>query len=119
MAEKLEEVTDKGDLDIDDTLARIMNNVLVERERDDGVVRLVVENNDSTNADIEVTDIVTEDPGDVEGANVVEMDGEWFVKWTPTVESGSEASIEYKVNGDAEFDVQVEGIEDEKLTINA
>jgi DNA topoisomerase-6 subunit B len=119
MAEKLEEVTDKGDLDIDDTLARIMNNVLVEREREDGVVRLVVENNDSTNADIEVTDIVTEDPGDVEGANVVEMDGEWFVKWTPTVESGSEASIEYKVNGDAEFDVQVEGIEDEKLTINA
>ncbi|MFB6083677.1 MAG: DNA topoisomerase VI subunit B [Halorientalis sp.] len=119
MAEKLEEVTGKGELNIDDSLARIMNNVLIDREREDGTVRLIVENNDDTNADLEITDIVSEDPGEIEDANVVEMDGEYFVKWAPEVSAGEEASIEYSVDGDATFDVQVEGIEDEKLTINA
>jgi DNA topoisomerase-6 subunit B len=119
MAEKLEEVTGNGELNIDDSLARIMNNVLVDRERDGETVRLIVENNDDTNATLEITDIVSEDPGEVEDANVVEMDGEYFVKWTPEVTAGTEASIEYSVDGDATFDVQVEGIEDEKLTINA
>jgi DNA topoisomerase-6 subunit B len=119
MAEKLETVTGEGELNIDDSLARIMNNVLVEREYGEDTVRLVVENNDSTNADLEITDIVSVDPGEVEGANVVEMDGEYFVKWSTTVAAGEEAALEYGVNGDAEFDVSVEGIEDEKLTINA
>jgi len=96
-----------------------MNNVLVEREHGDDVVRLVVENNASTNAELEVTDIVSVDPGDVEDANVVEMDGEYFVQWSPTVKAGTTETLEYKVNGDAEFDISVEGIEDEKLTIDA
>jgi DNA topoisomerase-6 subunit B len=119
MADKLEDVTDEGELNIDDSLARIMNNVLVEREYGEDTVRLVVENNDSTNAELEITDIVSVDPGEVEGANVVEMEGEYFVQWSTTVEAGGEAALEYRVNGDAEFDVSVEGIEDEKLTINA
>ncbi len=119
MAEKLEEVTDEDELHIDDSLARIMNNVLVDRERDGETVRLIVENNDDTNATLEITDIVSEDPGEVEAASVVEMDGEYFVKWTAEVKAGTEASIEYSVDGDATFDVQVEGLEDEKLTINA
>jgi DNA topoisomerase-6 subunit B len=119
MAEKLSDVTGEGELHIDDSLARIMNNVLVERERGDDAVRLVVENNASTNADLEITDIVSADPGDVDGANVVEMDGEYFVKWQPTVSAGDRAALEYELNGDAEFEVSVEGIEDEKLTIDA
>jgi DNA topoisomerase-6 subunit B len=119
MAEKLEAVTGEGELNIDDSLARIMNNVLVEREYGEDTVRLVVENNGSTNADLEITDIVSVDPGEVPDANVVEMDGEYFVKWAPTVEAGGEAALEYSVNGDADFDVSVDGIEDEKLTINA
>jgi len=119
MAEKLEQVTGKGDLNIDDSLARIMNNVLVERELDDGTVRLTVENNDDTNADVDVTDIVTAEPADTNGATVVEMDGEWFVKWSPTVGAGETATLEYSVPGEAEFTVSVDGIEDEKLTVNA
>ena len=47
------------------------------------------------------------------------MDGEWFLKWSPTVESGGTETLEYDVDGDSEFDVSVEGIEAEKLTINA
>ncbi|MFC7020926.1 MULTISPECIES: DNA topoisomerase VI subunit B [Haloarcula] len=119
MARKLTEVTGNEELDIDDSLARIMNNVLVEREIEDGRVRLIVENNDDRNADVELTDIVTAEPRDTNGATVVEMDGEWFVKWSPTVGAGERAVLEYSVTDEAEFTVSVDGIEDEKLTVNA
>jgi DNA topoisomerase-6 subunit B len=118
MAEKLAEVTDSGELDIDTSLANILGNVLVEREVGDGTVALSVENNTDTNADVEVTDIVTAEPA-VDDATVVEMDGEWYVKWAPTVAPGETATLEYDVDGDATFDVAVDGIEDAKLTVNA
>ncbi|WP_254274234.1 DNA topoisomerase VI subunit B [Haloarcula marina] len=119
MAEKLTEVTGNDELHIDDSLARIMNNVLVEREFDGETVRLTVENNDDTNADVDLTDIVTAEPQDTNGATVVEMDGEWFVKWSPTVAAGESATLEYRVTDDAEFTVSVDGVEDEKLTVDA
>jgi DNA topoisomerase-6 subunit B len=118
MAEKLTEVTGSEELDIDDSLARIMNNVLVEREREGEKVRLVVENNDDTIADVEVTDIVTAEPTDTNGANVVEMDGEWFVKWSPSVGAGEREVLEYSADESAEFTVSVDGVEEEKLTVD-
>jgi len=118
MAEKLAEVTGEGELDIDDTLAHIMGNVLVERSVEDGTVELVVENNGDASADVEVTDIVTAEPAGAD-ATVVEMDGEWFVKWAPTVAPGERATLTYEVDGDAEFDVAVDGVAEEKLTVNA
>ncbi|MFQ3320068.1 MAG: DNA topoisomerase-6 subunit B [Natronomonas sp.] len=119
MAEKLSEVTERESLNIDDSLARIMNNVLVERTVDGSTVRLTVHNYGDTNVDPEITEIVTADPGDHDDATVVEMDGEWFLKWSPTVSGGEKATLEYDIDGDADFDVSVEGIEAEKLTINA
>ncbi|WP_436924304.1 DNA topoisomerase VI subunit B [Halosimplex amylolyticum] len=121
MAEKLTQVTGSDELDIDDTLARIMNNVLVERERDGDTVRLTIENNSDRAADVDITDIVAgSEPALANGdASVVEMDGEWFVKWSTSVSSGDEATIEYDVGDDAEFEISVEGLEEERLTIDA
>jgi len=119
MARKLSQVTGRESLDIDDSLARIMNNTLVERSVTDGGVTLTVQNHGSSNVDFELTDIVSEDPGEVDGATVVEMDGEWFVKWSVDVAGGDEERIEYQVSDDAEFDVAIEGVEAEKVTVNA
>ncbi len=119
MARKLSEVTGREPLDIDDSLARIMNNVLVERSVEDGRVELAVHNHGSTSAQLEVTDIVSEDPGDVDGATVVEMDGEWFVTWPVDVAGDDKTSITYEVSEDATFDVSVEGVAAEKITVNA
>ncbi len=119
MAEKLSEVTGREPLDIDDSLARIMNNVLVERTVDDSTVHLSVHNHGDRNVSPEITEIVTEDPGDVADATVVEMDGEWFLKWSPTVKSGGTETLTYEIDGTADFDISIEDIEGEKLTINA
>ncbi len=119
MAEKLAGVTGEQELDIDATLARIMNDVLVTREREEETVRLRVENNGDTNVDLEVTDIVTGEPAATNGATVVEMDDEWFLTWTPAVDSGETAVLEYELAGDAapEGPPSVDGIETEKLTV--
>ena len=121
MAEKLTEVTGNEELDIDDSLARIMNNVLVDREREGDTVHLTVENSSDRTAEIELTDIVAGSEPALENgdATVVEMDDEWFVRWSVSVASGEETTLSYGVDGEADFEVSVDGIEDERLTVNA
>ncbi|PSP68140.1 DNA topoisomerase VI subunit B [Halobacteriales archaeon QS_1_69_70] len=119
MADKLTEVTGHEPLDVEDSLARIMNNVLLERTVNGSTVELTVHNFDDTTVAGEVTEMVTADPGGVDDATVVEMDGEWFLKWDAEVQPGESATLSYSVEGDPDFDVSVEGIEPEKLTINA
>jgi DNA topoisomerase-6 subunit B len=120
MADKLADVTEREELQIDDSLARIMNNVLVERHVEDGHVKLVVENNSGTNESPDLTEIVSAEPTAVsDGARVVEMDGEWFIKWSPEVKSDSDTVLEYELASDSGFDLDVAGIEQEKLTVNA
>ncbi|MCT9097217.1 DNA topoisomerase VI subunit B [Haloarchaeobius sp. HME9146] len=123
MAEKVAHVTGRPQPNIDDAMARIMNNVLVDRETtvdgDTQTVKLVVENHSNTNESPDVTDIVDAEPQDVtDGATVVEMEGEWFIKWTPDVSSGDEAVLEYTVPADASFDLSVSEVEAAKLTVN-
>jgi len=120
MADKLSEVTGRPRPNIDGALARIMNNVSVEREVDGDTVTLVVENHSDRTEEPEITDIVSAEPSDLpEDASVVDLDGEWFVSWEPSVPAGESVELTYTVAGDASFDVDVDGVENEKLTINA
>jgi DNA topoisomerase-6 subunit B len=119
MADKVSEVTGRPRPDIDGALARIMNNVSVEREVSDGSVTLVVENHSDVNEQLEITDIVSTEPTDLSDGTVVDMDGEWFVQWKPEVPSGDERELTYAVDDEAEFEVSVGGVETEKLTVNA
>ncbi|SEH14936.1 DNA topoisomerase-6 subunit B [Natronorubrum sediminis] len=123
MATKVAEVTGRNEPDIDDAIARIMNNVLVERSVSENgtsnTVSVTIENNSNTSESLEVTEIVTAEPTTIpDDANVVEMDGEWFLKWEPDVSSGEEATLEYEVADDAAFDLDVKGVEAEKLTVS-
>ncbi len=118
MAEKVAEVTGREPPNIDAALARIMNNVQVSRVAENGSVRLVVENHSSRSEELEVTEIVSTEPTELsEEATVVEMDGEWFVKWSPTVPGGETATLEYAVGEEASFDLDVSGVETAKLTM--
>jgi len=123
MAQKLSVVTDREDLDIDTTMARIMNDVLVARERERGTVHLRVENNDDTNTEPEVTEIVETDTEpellDDAAVTVVEMDGEWFLNWNPTVGGGETATLRYTVDDGADCVAHVDGVPEEKLTNDA
>jgi len=119
MADKVSEVTGRPRPDIDSALARIMNNVSVEREVNDETVTLVVENHSDVNEQLEITDIVSAEPTDLSDGTVVDMDGEWFVQWKPEVPSGDERELTYAIDGDADFEVSVGGVETEKLTVNA
>ncbi|MFB6234864.1 MAG: ATP-binding protein [Halopenitus sp.] len=120
MADKVAEVAGEERPNIDSAMARIMNNVTVERERDGDAVELVVENHSDRSADLEVTEIVSEEPtGLDDDATVVDMDDEWFIQWKPTVSAGDEAELAYEVSDDADCDVSVSGVEDERLTVDA
>ena len=118
MAKKLASVTGREPLDIDTTLAQIMNDVLVFRERENGTVELTVENNSGRNASLEITEIVTAEPTVDGEAQTIEMDDEWFIKWNPTVESDTSETLQYELSDSADCDISVDGVEAEKLTID-
>jgi DNA topoisomerase-6 subunit B len=50
---------------------------------------------------------------------VVDLDGEWFVKWSPAVPAGETVELSYSLPEDADFDLDVDGVATEKLTVNA
>jgi DNA topoisomerase-6 subunit B len=122
MASKVAEVTGQDEPEFDDALARIMNNVLVERSveanGDGTAIEVTIENNDDRSETPKVTEIVTAEPRDVsEEASVTEMDGEWFITWEPSVGGGESATLSYQTDDDADSDLQVDGVEDAKLTV--
>jgi len=121
MADKLAAVTGRERPNIDGALGRIMNNVLVERAVEEGAVTLAVRNHSERAEELDVTDIVDQEPTAVsDGASVVDLDDEWFVQWSPSVSAGETAKLTYEVSDgeEATFDVDVEGIEREKLTVD-
>ncbi|MFB6079969.1 MAG: DNA topoisomerase VI subunit B [Haloferacaceae archaeon] len=120
MADKLAAVTGRERPDVESALARIMNNVGVDRRVEDGTVTLTVRNHSERSADPDVTDIVDAEPREVsDGAAVVEMDGEWFVNWSPSIGAGETASLTYRVDdADPDFAIDVDGVEPERLTVS-
>jgi DNA topoisomerase-6 subunit B len=118
MGEKLAAVTDREEPDVDTALAQIMNNVLVSRTREDGTVELTVENNTDAGVEPDVTEIVSAEPAGLSAGTPVEMDGEWYLTWAPEVAAGEEATLTYEADTDASIDVAVDGIEEEKLTVD-
>jgi len=119
MADKLSEVTERPRPNIDGALARIMNNVSIERTVEDGTVTLAVENHSDRSESPDVTDIVSAEPAEIDGdAQVVDLDGEWFVKWNPSVPAGERAELTYAVDDEATFEITVDGVEGERLTVD-
>ena len=119
MADKVSEVTDRNRPAINGAMARIMNNLTVQRDHEDGDIRLSVQNYSDTAESPEITEILETQPDELsDGATAVEMDGEWFLSWEPSVPAGETAELTYSVSGDPDFELTIDGVEQEKLTVN-
>jgi DNA topoisomerase-6 subunit B len=119
MGEKLAAVTGREEPDADTALARIMNNVLLTRTREDGTVELTVENNTDAGVELDVTEVVSAEPAELSAGTPVEMDGEWYVNWAPEVAAGESATLSYRLEDGAEVRVTIDGVPAEKLTVEA
>ena len=120
MANKLADVTENDRPDIDNALARIMNNVSVERDVNDESVTLTVQNYSDRQESPTLTDIVDSKPETIPAEmEVVELEGEYFLTWEPTVAAGESATVTYEVPTNASFELDVDDVETEKLTIDA
>ncbi|ERH12121.1 MAG: DNA topoisomerase VI, subunit B, partial [halophilic archaeon J07HB67] len=118
MAQKVAEVTDREEPEIGGALARIMNNVAVETERDGTETTLAVRNHTDTEESPEVTAICTAEPtATPQAATAVEVDGEWFLQWEPTVAGGQTEQVTVELPADADVTLSVDGVAEEKLTL--
>jgi DNA topoisomerase-6 subunit B len=123
MAEKVAEVTGRDHPEIDGALARIMNNVAVELERDGSDVTLTARNHTDTTESLEVNAFLSAEPGtEPESATVVEVGGEWVLTWRPEIPSGETATTEFTLPTGAIIELEedhIDGVPDEKLTVGA
>jgi DNA topoisomerase-6 subunit B len=118
MADKVAAVTDRERPNVERALARIMNNVGVSHSAENGTATLQVRNHSDRGEELEITAIVDAEPNGVaDGASLVEMDGEWFLSWEPSVGAGETAELTYELDADASVDLQVDGVTPEKLTV--
>ncbi|ERG94844.1 ATP-binding protein [Haloquadratum walsbyi] len=120
MANKLADVTENDRPEIDNALARIMNNVNIERDVDNGSVTLTVQNYSDSQKSPTLTDIVDTKPDTIpDEIELVELEDEYFVTWEPVVGAGESVTVTYEVPAEASFELDVDGVESEKLTIDA
>ena len=123
MADKLAATVETDTPDVDGSLAKIMNNVLIKREQDGDEVTVTIDNYLNQQKTFCVTDLVTAKPeltGDDEDVEVVDMDeGEYAVRWRGPVRKNGSVTITYTVDEDAESDLGYTEIEDEKVSIVA
>ena len=119
MAEKVAEVVDKEPPSTDETLARILNKVTVSAEEDGeaGTTTVRVENNSNRKQEFEVHAFVDEEV-EIEGATVVDLDGEYDVVWKVAVSKGDEATLDIPV-GNGEMELTVDGDEDGTVEVVA
>ena len=119
MAEKVAEVVGKKPPSTDETMARILNKVTVSAERDGDVTTVRVKNNSNRKQEFELHAFVDEEI-EVEGANVVDLDGEYDVVWKVSVSKDDEATLELPVGeGDEEPELTVDGAEDGTVEVVA
>jgi DNA topoisomerase-6 subunit B len=117
MAEKVASVTERDEPDVSGSLAKIMNNVLVRRVVKEGYVEVAVQNYSGSSVSLDVTEIVTAEPDAVSEGTVIDMEGEWFIQWAPDIASGETATLSYEVADESTFDLDIDGVPAEKLTI--
>ncbi len=118
MATKVASVTSRSSPNIDDALARIMNNVLVERVVTDGTVSVTVHNHSDRVESLEVTEILDCEPTEVNGdVEIVEMDDEWYLLWEIEVPGGDTETVNYAIDTDHESSLSVDGIDEELVTV--
>ena len=118
MATKVSAVTERDPPDIDDALARIMNNVLIDRTAKNGIVTLTVRNHSSRTETLELTEIIASEPSGLdEQADVLSMDGEWFLTRSVTLDPGDVVEFTYQTE-DGTGELEVDGIDEELITIN-
>ncbi len=120
MAAKLSNITNKETANIDASLAGIMNNVLINRNQDGDEVTITIHNfaNSSTH-ELTITEKLENVPTpSQDGSEVIRNDDGYKLKWSGKVKAGEQTEIKYTVDSTTNSNTTVEGVPEERVTLN-
>ena len=117
IAEKVAKITEREVPPIELVLARVIGNVAISRARKDGKVELVINNYTGEKLELEITEILSRVPTEISEGSVVNMGEEWFIKWSPSIKKNESKKLSYIVEDGAEIDIDIKGIEKEKMVL--
>ena len=117
IAEKVAKITEREMPPIELVLARIIGNVVISRVRKEDKIELIINNYTGENLELEITEIISRIPTEISEGSVVNIGNEWFIKWFPNIKKSESKKLSYMVEEGAKFDVDVKGIEREKMVL--
>ena len=103
---------------VDLVLAKIIGNVTISRGRKDDKMELTINNYTGGNLELEITEITSRMPTEVSEGSVVDIGEEWFIKWSPEIKKNESKKLTYNVEEGAKFDIDIKGIEREKMVLD-
>ena len=66
---------------------------------------------------LDITEIISNSPTVVSEGAVVDIEDEWFIKWSPDIQPNESKKLCYSVEEGTEFDIDIKGIEKDKLVL--
>jgi DNA topoisomerase-6 subunit B len=117
IAEKVAKITEREMPPIELVLARIIGKVAIARTRKEDEIELIINNYTGENLELEITEIVSRIPTEISEGSVVNIGNEWFIKWLPNIKKNESKKLSYMVEDGAKFDIEIKGIEKEKMVL--
>ena len=118
IAERVAKITEREMPPVDLVLAKIIGNVTISRGRKDDKMELTINNYTGGNLELEITEITSRMPTEVSEGSVVDIGEEWFIKWSPEIKKNESKKLTYNVEEGAKFDIDIKGIEKEKMVLD-
>ncbi len=118
IAERVAKITEREMPPVDLVLAKIIGNVTISRVRKNDKMELTITNYTGGNLELEITEITSRIPTETSEGLVVDIGEEWFIKWSPKIKKNESKMLSYSVEEDAKFDIDIKGIEKEKMVLD-
>ena len=117
IAEKVASITEKETPSIELVLSRILGNISVTRERSGDIVELTINNYTGGKVALEITEMISKIPKNASQGIIIDMENEWFLKWSPNIKKNESKILTYNVEEDAVIELDIMGAEKENITV--
>jgi len=117
IAEKVASITEKEVPSIELVLSRILGNISITRERSGDIVELTIDNYTGRKVALDITEMISKIPKNISQGVLIDMENEWFLKWSPSIKKNESKTLTYNVEEDAIIELDIGGSEKENITV--
>jgi DNA topoisomerase-6 subunit B len=94
-----------------------LGNISITRERSGDIVELTIDNYTGRKVALDITEMISKIPKNISQGVLIDMENEWFLKWSPSIKKNESKTLTYNVEEDAIIELDIGGSEKENITV--